>query len=113
MTPENLQQRRQAMKFTCQQMGNYLGVSGVTVSNWECGKFPISKTAVKLLYALRIIEELQQPNLPLPPPVGVCRCGCGGATVINTRNDRQKGWVKGEYRDYIKGHNAKALRRKE
>jgi transcriptional regulator with XRE-family HTH domain len=105
MTPENLQQRRQAMQFSCEQMGDYLGVSAMTVSNWENGKFPISKTAVKLLYALRIIEELQQPKLPLPPDPGFCQCGCGGVTKIATRTDRAKNWKKGEPLAFLNEHN--------
>lgn len=113
MTPEILKQRRKALGFTGNQMGKYLGVAGSCIYNWENGYAPISKMAIKLLNTLEKLEQLQQPALPLAIPKGVCRCGCGGTTEINTRNDRQKGWVRGEYRDFIKGHNARAMGREE
>lgn len=38
-------------------------------------------------------------------PLGFCACGCGGKTNIETRNSRNKGYIKGEPRKYLKGHN--------
>lgn len=40
---------------------------------------------------------------------GYCRCGCNQKTKINTRNDPEKGWVKGEPRMFLNGHNLKPM----
>lgn len=34
----------------------------------------------------------------------LCECGCGTPTSIITRNDTNRGWVKGEYKRFIKEH---------
>jgi hypothetical protein len=36
---------------------------------------------------------------------GLCRCGCGHLAPIATRNRRSKGWIKGEPKRYVSGHN--------
>lgn len=38
-------------------------------------------------------------------PYGFCQCGCGEKTVINTVNDKTKGWVIGEPRKFIRFHH--------
>lgn len=38
-------------------------------------------------------------------PVGFCRCECGGRTEIATRTRADRGWVKGEPKRYLVGHN--------
>lgn len=38
-------------------------------------------------------------------PYGYCHCGCGQKTKISISNDRRRGWVKGEPRRFISGHN--------
>ncbi len=40
-------------------------------------------------------------------PYGYCHCGCGQKTKISTRNDTTNGYVKGEPRHYVSGHNAR------
>lgn len=37
--------------------------------------------------------------------IGLCKCGCGGTTIISNRNQKEKGWIKGEYRSYINHHH--------
>ena len=36
---------------------------------------------------------------------GLCECGCGKATIIARRSDKQKGWVKDQPLRYLRGHN--------
>lgn len=38
-------------------------------------------------------------------PYGYCQCGCGNKTEIATKTDRTYGYVKGEPRLWIRGHN--------
>lgn len=38
-------------------------------------------------------------------PYGFCHCGCGEKAPIATQNLIQWGWVKGEPKRYIQGHN--------
>ena len=38
-------------------------------------------------------------------PYGLCRCGCGQAAPIATKNDPRYGWVKGEPRPFIPQHH--------
>lgn len=40
-------------------------------------------------------------------PSGLCACGCGKPAPISTRNDKARGWVKGEPLTYRKGHHPK------
>lgn len=40
-------------------------------------------------------------------PIGLCQCGCGERTVVSRFTDRSKGWVKGEPRRFLVGHNAR------
>ena len=111
MTSSELRAYRKALGFTCKQMGAYLGVSQPTVSHWESSKYSIPKWVDKLLIALQELEKYQQPTfLPEIPP-WECRCGCGGITKINHRTDTAKGWVRGEYRAFLSGHNIRAMRR--
>jgi hypothetical protein len=106
MTPESLRSYRLSTGRNLRQFGEYLGVTPQCVSQWEQGRYIIPTWALKLIYALKTIEEIQQRNLPLPIPEGLCACGCGQETVKNWRNDTSKGWVKGKYRAYVKGHNS-------
>lgn len=38
---------------------------------------------------------------------GLCRCGCGERTTISPKTRTAKGWVKGEPRFFVKGHNGR------
>ena len=51
---------------------------------------------------------------PPPPecPPGQCQCGCGRLTEIIERSIPQHGWVKGEPKRYIHGHNGFTRRKK-
>jgi hypothetical protein len=40
------------------------------------------------------------------PASKLCDCGCGEETSRITANDAPRGLVKGEYRRFVKGHNA-------
>lgn len=44
-----------------------------------------------------------------PPvyPVGECQCGCGGMTFLATKGHREKGWMLGQPRQYLKGHHTR------
>jgi hypothetical protein len=35
----------------------------------------------------------------------LCKCGCGAAAPLATKNDRSKGHIKGQPIAYVKGHN--------
>jgi hypothetical protein len=35
---------------------------------------------------------------------GFCECGCGAPTTLITASDASKGWIKGEYRRFLRGH---------
>jgi hypothetical protein len=37
-------------------------------------------------------------------PLGLCQCGCGAKTKISTSNDARHGYIKGQHRKYISGH---------
>lgn len=36
--------------------------------------------------------------------LGLCLCGCGGRPPIATRNDKSKGYVKGQPMRFVRGH---------
>lgn len=36
-----------------------------------------------------------------------CECGCGQITSVVKRNDKSKGWVKGQHQRFIRGHQAR------
>lgn len=40
-----------------------------------------------------------------PIPLGLCQCGCGRATTISKFSNRQYGYIKGQPRRYVRGHN--------
>lgn len=40
-------------------------------------------------------------------PVGLCQCGCGGKTAVSAYSSARPGWVAGQPRSFIKGHNAR------
>jgi hypothetical protein len=40
----------------------------------------------------------------ITPPIGLCRCGCGGQTRIATRTRKELGQVRGEPVPYLRGH---------
>ena len=43
---------------------------------------------------------------------GYCRCGCGEKTTVSPSTVRRNGWVKGEPRRFVNGHqNRGALHR--
>lgn len=46
--------------------------------------------------------------MSIPPevkiPYGFCRCGCGLKTIISSKTDRKYGWVKGEPKRFLSGH---------
>ena len=44
-------------------------------------------------------------------PYGYCQCGCGKRTAISAYTHRPRGWVKGEPRAYVKGHNGTGIAR--
>ena len=48
-------------------------------------------------------------RLKLPPPnlSGLCQCGCGQATAVARCGNSAKGWVKGEHRRFVSGHNSR------
>jgi hypothetical protein len=47
---------------------------------------------------------------PPPNPSGLCQCGCGGTTPVAPHSDRTKGWVIGEHKRFINGHNGRGKR---
>lgn len=40
-------------------------------------------------------------------PYGYCQCGCGQKTLINERTRPRNGYIKGEPRAFLWGHNSK------
>jgi 5-methylcytosine-specific restriction endonuclease McrA len=40
-------------------------------------------------------------------PLGDCACGCGMKTNIAKQSEKKRGWVKGQPKKYISGHNPK------
>lgn len=44
---------------------------------------------------------------PKEIPYGYCHCGCGQLAKIAKYDNTQWGWVKGEPRKYVKGHNSR------
>lgn len=42
-----------------------------------------------------------------PVPYGFCWCACGGRTGIAARSFPDRGWVAGEPRRFIRGHQAR------
>ena len=43
----------------------------------------------------------------VPPSDGLCQCGCGGKTEIARKTETSRGWVKGQPKHFIVGHNAR------
>jgi hypothetical protein len=41
-----------------------------------------------------------------PVAFGYCWCGCGSRTSIAKKTNRSKGWIKGQPKRFILGHNA-------
>lgn len=39
--------------------------------------------------------------------LGLCECGCGKPTAIALRNCKRWGWIKGEPKRFVKGHNGR------
>ena len=105
MNADELRVYRRSLNLNLRQFGEYLGVTGAAVSAWERGANPIPRWLVNHVATLKKLYTLENPTLSIPPAPGLCRCGCGGFTKINTRNDRSKRWVRGEYRAFLKGHN--------
>jgi len=44
---------------------------------------------------------MKMTNLSL---FGLCACGCGRKTKLAPRNDKDRGWIKGQPMKYINGH---------
>lgn len=44
-----------------------------------------------------------------PPahPFGTCQCGCGARTDLAVKGHREKGWLAGQPRQYLKGHHTR------
>lgn len=40
----------------------------------------------------------------VPPPVGICQCGCGLFTAKNKESHPSRGVIKGEYKRFARGH---------
>ena len=38
---------------------------------------------------------------------GYCQCGCGQPTPIISQTEKKRGFVKGEHRRFVSGHNAR------
>lgn len=121
MEPQELRDLQEYLKFNNAEMGIYLGVTGAAIGLWLSGKNRIPESMAKLIKAKKAIitlrDEIAQLHavilthdkpdpVPEPPiPHGLCNCGCGQKTMINHRTQTAKGWVKGEPRSYITGHN--------
>jgi hypothetical protein len=43
-------------------------------------------------------------------PTGICKCGCGQKTTVSEYTWAKYGYVKGEPRDYLKGHSGRGKR---
>lgn len=110
MTAEDLRSYRKSLGMNVKQFAEFIGVTPPCISQWESGKHPIPTMAINCINALDMLRKFQQPKLPLPIPEGKCQCGCGQDTVMNWRTDSQKGWIKGRYRAFVSGHNAKFVR---
>lgn len=39
----------------------------------------------------------------------LCECGCGQAAPIATKNDRRWGWINGQPKRFVKGHQNRPL----
>lgn len=50
------------------------------------------------------------PRAFVPNPGGLCLCGCGERTQIATYTCQRDGYVKGEPKRYIAGHNSGSLK---
>lgn len=46
----------------------------------------------------------------VPNPSGLCMCGCGGKTSLYLENWKRAGWVKGEPRMYLVGHESRTAK---
>lgn len=49
------------------------------------------------------------PALRPPNPSGFCMCGCGQRTKIATQTWAAQGYVKGQPRRFVKGHNGRGI----
>lgn len=113
MTPAALRAYRQSTGRNVSKFAELLGVTPSCVSQWEHNKTPIPHIAINLINALRIIEEYQQPKLPLPIPEGKCACGCNGDTIPSSRTRSKRGIKPGDYPAFLKGHNYRSHLRRE
>jgi hypothetical protein len=43
-------------------------------------------------------------------PIGMCQCGCGAPAPISKQTDLGKGYIKGQPRRYVTGHNRRQSR---
>lgn len=39
-------------------------------------------------------------------PYGYCKCGCGKKTAVSRQNHRRFGWIKGEPKEFLRGHSS-------
>jgi len=92
MTPTDLKTYRFSTGRNLRQFGEYLGVTGAAVSQWELGHTPIPKWLVKLINALQKIELLEKPH---PKKPGVIKHSEGYVLILNKSHPRanNKGYV--------------------
>jgi hypothetical protein len=95
------------------QFARLLGVTPPCISQWEREKHPIPHLAINLINALKFIEQIQSPKLPLPIQPGKCACGCQGDVPPSPRTRTSRGLKKGDYPAFLKGHNYRACLKKE
>lgn len=53
-------------------------------------------------------KDTEDPRGYTPPAnleAGFCQCGCGGLAPLAPRNEKRKGWSKGQPVKFIHGHN--------
>jgi HNH endonuclease len=47
---------------------------------------------------------MEPVETPAPSPYGLCECGCGGVTEIAKQSRTDRGWVRGQPKRWIAGH---------
>lgn len=50
---------------------------------------------------------MAEHTTPTTTPFGFCHCGCGQNTNISKYNSKQHGWIKGQPRKFLPGHEAR------
>src|SRR5579885_230839 len=49
-------------------------------------------------------KAIREANMEPPNPSGLCECGCGEMAPIAPYTSKHYGWVKGQYKRFIAGH---------